>query len=119
MLCIFPVSDTETLHACIFDLIVIQCQPSETVFITEAFYGAYASTCSDECCAPDDVNDCRVSISEENSDEWLTIRSNCNYESECVHQYQGHELSGCENILADYLELTYTCASGSFPNTYN
>ena len=102
-----------TVHACIFDVMVLECDPTETLFITEAFYGSYASTCSGDCCAPD-TSDCRVSISEENSDEWLTIRANCNYESGCVHQYQGHELIGCNQVLADYMQLTYSCASGKF-----
>ena len=92
----------------------LTCDASETLFVSEAFYGVNAGTCpGDTCCAPDDVNDCRVEVSTANSDEWLKIREFCNYESECVYQYQSEvELITCGGITSDYLELTYVCVSG-------
>ena len=93
---------------------VLECQADETLFISEAYYGSNSVSCGeDTCCAPDDVNDCRLSVSDVNADEWLTIRSFCNYETTCVYQYQGQELTDCGQVLADYLQLTYVCATGT------
>ena len=91
------------------------CSPSETLLIAEAYYGANSGICpGDTCCVPDDVNDCRVAVSDVNADEWLSIRSICNYESGCDYQYQGQELSECGQAVADYLQLVFICASGRF-----
>ena len=93
----------------------ILCSPTETLLIAEAFYGANSGICpGDTCCVPDDVNDCRVAVSDVNADEWLSIRSICNYESGCDYQYQGQEFSDCGQAVADYLQLVFICASGDF-----
>ena len=107
------VLDLKTVYACISDVMLLTCDSSETLFVSDAFYGVNAGSCPDDtCCAPDDVNDCRVEVSEANADEWLNIREFCNYESECAYQYQNERLIACEGVVADYLELTYVCVSG-------
>ena len=67
--------DIQTVHACVSDVMQLNCDSSETLFVSEAYYGVNAGTCPDDtCCAPDDVIDCRVEVSEANEDEWLQIR---------------------------------------------
>ena len=101
------------MYGCISDVMDLTCDVDETLFIVEAFYGNNPESCASEtCCAPDAVNDCRASVSDTNEEEWLKIRSFCNYESSCVYQYTGDVLSVCGAGLADYVELTYTCVSG-------
>ena len=108
------------MYGCISDVMDLTCDVDETLFIVEAFYGNNPESCASEtCCAPDTVNDCRASVSDTNEQEWLRIRSFCNYESSCVYQYHGDPLSECGACLADYMELTYTCASGTSKKPIN
>ena len=92
---------------------VLACQQTETIFVSSAVYGTNAGTCGSEtCCEPDDVNDCRVAVSEANAEEWLNVREFCNYKSNCVYQYQNEAIVDCEDVVADYMELSYVCVSG-------
>ena len=100
------------MYGCVFDVMELSCDVGEMIFVTEALYGAYDATCEDECCVPDRGVDCLESISSEDLDTWNLIRVDCNYKESCLFQYQGHELLPCSVALADYMIITYTCASG-------
>ena len=100
----------------------ILCDPSETLFITNATYGVNPPECTapaESCCAPSEPADCRATVDVINVDEWLDIRRVCNYETNCAYQFQGlPDFQACDAPRADYLELKYVCATGEiFLNT--
>ena len=108
------------MYACVSEVIKINCQGNKTLFISEAFYGTNPENCSsDECCAPNDTLDCRAAVSETNEEEWLRMRSLCNYENGCQYQYRGDEFAQCGKPVADYVEMTYTCVAGKFCSKLN
>ena len=109
------ISDTYTVYGCIFDVMELECAPTEYIFVLEAVHAAYDVTCPAEtCCEPDQVNDCTESISSNDPDTWRLIRADCNYKSSCLFQYQGNELLPCGVALADYMMISYTCTTGKF-----
>ena len=106
---------TSTAFGCTSHDVDLICGTNETLFITEAFYGTNPPSCDSEtCCAPNATVDCRAAVSETNEEEWLRMRSLCNYENGCSYQYRGDEFAQCGKPLADYVEMTYTCVSGVY-----
>ena len=88
--------------------------------MTRAYYGQYSDPCdSSECCMPDQVDDCRVSILEDQPADWAGLKLICDNRTSCSYKYEGLTIDECEeNYLADYMQIYYNCGIGNFVLTF-
>ena len=59
------------------------------------------------------VDDCRVSVIDNNPSDWLSLKLTCDNHTSCSYEYLGSAIDECEeDYLADYMQIYYDCGDG-------
>ena len=108
-------ADEQTNFGCFSQLITLWCTDGGLINVTDAYYGVYSEPCnSGECCVPDPVDDCRVSVRENRPSDWVALKVSCDNRTSCSYEYKGSEIDECEDgYLADYMQIYYDCGTGN------
>ena len=106
-------TDQQTDFGCFSQLITLWCFDGGVINVTDAYYGQYSESCDGECCMPDQVDDCRVSVLDNRPSDWVGLKLTCDNRTSCSYEYLGSAIDECEeNYLADYMQIYYDCGAG-------
>ena len=99
-----------TAFACTTETVTMSCPGGRQIFITSAIYAVYDapySTCS-ECCPPNPAYDCFEAVDESRPADWITLKTECDYQETCEFQNVGSGLDEC-STASDYMQVFFNC----------
>ena len=94
----------------------LSCPDNKTIFVTQAHYGQFGYTCTQEdlaCCPPNPITDCVESMEDEQPIDWATLKALCDDRTSCSFDVQFATLTSCADpYISEYMTVTYQCLPG-------
>ena len=110
----FSLTDQFSAYGCLNDDVTLSCGDNRAIYVVSAVYGQWAHSCSDGCCPPHPVTDCRQDVEETRESDWLALKVTCDNKTTCDYQYLGVAINDCQvDYIADYMRVFYTCLPGT------
>ena len=107
-------TDQFSAYGCLNDDVTLSCGDNRTIYVVSAVYGQWAHSCSDGCCPPHPVTDCRQDVEETRESDWLALKVTCDNKTTCDYQYLAAIINDClVDYTADYMRVFYTCLPGT------
>ena len=92
-----------------FDL-TLSCPGNQTIFVTDAHYGQYGYTSTQDdltCKPPNPRRDCIETLEKNSPVAWDVLKDLCDGESTCTFTAQFGAMSTCGKPTADYTVVFY------------
>ena len=97
--------------SCSLNPLTMYCADSGAINVQSAYYGSYASTCNDTCCAPNLDDDCLESMEDTAPLDWAVLLE-CSGRNFCQVPNPGQSLGSCAEIpTSDYTIVNYDCGN--------
>ena len=97
--------------SCSVNPLTMYCPDSGAINVQSAYYGSYASTCNDTCCAPNLDDDCLESMEDTAPLDWAVLLE-CSGRNFCQVPNPGQSLGSCPEIpTSDYTIVNYACGN--------
>ena len=94
----------------------IACPEDQTILITEANYGQYGYTSTQDdlaCKPPHPQEDCTEGMEGNFPAEWVVLKELCDGENSCSFTAQFAVMTTCgEPSSSDYIDVVYQCLPG-------
>ena len=113
------VAVTFSRFQCSASQVNLTCPDNQLIFITDAHYGQYGYTSTQDdltCKPPSPLRDCIEKMEESSPVAWDILKDLCDGETTCTFNAQFGSMTTCgETLIADYTVVFFECQPGLLP----